>query len=138
MRKRRIVMGVLAVLMLGVGLQAQFLPSNFFSDFPAGRSWVALGGEPYNEHLVRDVGGLYLALAVIAAAAAWKTNAELIRWSAVGIAVTALPHFVFHLFHLDALGTADGVVQTLLLGFQALAPVWIALRPIQPRVPEPV
>jgi hypothetical protein len=39
-------------------------PAGFFSRFPfAGHAWVALL-PPYNEHLVRDVGALSLALIV--------------------------------------------------------------------------
>ena len=45
-------------------------PRSFYDDFPgAGRTWVAVDG-PYNEHLVRDVGGLNLALAFVAVLAA--------------------------------------------------------------------
>ena len=46
---------------LGVGLQALFTPRSFYDDFPLGRGWVAMDG-PYNQHLVRDVGSLNLAL----------------------------------------------------------------------------
>ena len=45
-------------------------PKSFYEDFPgAGRVWVAVDG-PYNEHLVRDVGSLNLALAFVAVAGA--------------------------------------------------------------------
>ena len=44
-----------------VGLWATASPESFYDDFPGmGRVWVAVDG-PYNEHLVRDVGGLNLA-----------------------------------------------------------------------------
>ena len=52
----------------GVGLQALFAPRSFYDDFPIGRGWVAMDG-PYNQHLVRDVGSLNLALVVLVFAA---------------------------------------------------------------------
>ena len=56
---------VLSVTPPFVGAWAPAAPSSFYADFPfPGRHWVRLLG-PYNEHLVRDVGGLYLALLVI-------------------------------------------------------------------------
>ena len=53
-----------------IGLWAAFAPRSFYDDFPGGgRHWVAADG-PYNEHLVRDVGGLYVAMTVVAIVAA--------------------------------------------------------------------
>jgi hypothetical protein len=65
-------MGIPSVL---IGLWAGFAPRGFYDDFPgAGRSWVAPDG-PFNEHLVRDVGVLNLALAVVTiAAVVWLTR----------------------------------------------------------------
>jgi hypothetical protein len=48
-----------------VGGWVSLAPTLFFADFPgAGRSWVSPLG-PYNEHLVRDVASLNLALAAL-------------------------------------------------------------------------
>jgi hypothetical protein len=61
----RVGMALLAVSPLGVGVWALFAPRSFFQDFPAaGRHWVSALG-PYNEHLMRDVGALNLALLVL-------------------------------------------------------------------------
>ena len=50
-----------------VGAWALLVPASFWSDFPgSGLGWVAAAG-PYDEHLVRDVGALYLALGVVLA-----------------------------------------------------------------------
>lgn len=47
------------------GIWAAFLPESFYGDIPAIRpAWVAVDG-PYNEHLIRDVGAMFLALAVV-------------------------------------------------------------------------
>ena len=69
MRERRLALGILAAAALVVGAWAQFAPASFYTSFPGGRGWVAVDG-PYNEHLIRDIGGLNLALAVMALAAA--------------------------------------------------------------------
>ena len=46
-----------------VGIWALFFPQAFYDSFPGmGRSWVSVDG-PFNEHLVRDVGGSFLSLA---------------------------------------------------------------------------
>ena len=59
--KVRLLLWLLALGNLGVGIQAAFTPRSFYDDFPLGRGWVAMDG-PYNQHLVRDVGSLNLAL----------------------------------------------------------------------------
>ena len=61
----RIALGVIAIATLPVGLQAAFTPRSFYNDFPLGRHWIALDGGAYNEHLVRDVGVLFLALILV-------------------------------------------------------------------------
>ena len=57
---------VLTVLALFVGAWAQLAPASFHTSFPFGQGWLAADG-PYNEHLLRDVGGLNLALALVTA-----------------------------------------------------------------------
>ena len=60
----RLMLWVLAFSAIGVGVQAEFFPRSFYDDFPLGRGWVAMDGR-YNEHLIRDVGALNLALLVL-------------------------------------------------------------------------
>jgi hypothetical protein len=53
----RAVLGGLGAVQSIDGLWATFAPRSFYGDFPFGRGWVeALPA--YNEHLMRDVGGL--------------------------------------------------------------------------------
>ena len=123
----RIALVVIAGGSLVVGLWAQVLPRSFYDDFPgAGRVWVAVDG-PYNEHLVRDVGGLNLALALVAIVAL-ATGSTLVARVAGGAAlVFGVPHLVYHAAHLDEFGTADaaGIIISLtiavLAGLLALA-----------------
>lgn len=100
-------LGLIALFMLPAGLQATLTPRSFFDDFPLGRGWIAQDGEAYNEHLVRDVGGLFLALIVVTVWTAWCRGAS--RPVAVAWLVQGLLHVVFHARHLDHFGTADKI-----------------------------
>jgi hypothetical protein len=123
----------LIVLMLGaavVGFWAVLAPESFYDDFPGGgRSWVN-NLEPYNEHLVRDVGALNLGLAVVLGWAAVTLVRPLVVASLVAFLVTAVPHFFFHLFNLDDFSTSDAVGQTLSLGFLVVLPLFLLWRPV--------
>ena len=82
----------------------------WYDTFPGGgRAWVAVDG-PYNEHLVRDFGGLNLALAVVTIAALVKFTPTLLRIAGLAGMAFALPHLVYHLRHLD---TYTGVDRTM-------------------------
>lgn len=62
----RALLGYLAATGVPIGLWQLLWPRSFYVGFPGfGRAWVAVDG-PYNEHLVRDVGGGTLALAALA------------------------------------------------------------------------
>jgi hypothetical protein len=64
---------------------------------------------PYDEHLVRDVGGLYLSLLVVSIWALVRQSSELLRLAGAAWAVFSVPHLIFHLDHLDGLTTFDKV-----------------------------
>ena len=92
-----------------VGGWAEFAPLSFYRSFPlAGHHWIAPLG-PYNEHLTRDVGGLYLALLVLTGWAAIRPHAGTLRLAGAAWLAFSLPHLIFHLLHLDELGTADKI-----------------------------
>jgi hypothetical protein len=106
-----------------VGVWATLFPQSFYDDFPgAGRVWVAVDG-PYNEHLVRDVGQLSLAVALVSGVAAWTMVPVLVRVAAAAWLVNAVPHFVYHLRHLDAYDTTDKVGNVLSLGLLVALPI---------------
>ena len=102
---KKVAATVLALCALGVGLWASIAPRSFFTSFPApGHHWVD-GLGPYNEHLVRDVGGFYLALALLSL---WTlVRAGLTAPCGAAWIVFGAPHLAFHLRHLDALSTVD-------------------------------
>jgi uncharacterized membrane protein HdeD (DUF308 family) len=106
----RLALGAIAAVAVVVGVWAAFFPRSFYDGFPGfGRVWVAADG-PFNEHLVRDVGQLILALAVVTVVAVVVPVAPLVR--AVGAAwlVQGLPHLVYHASHLELYDTIDGVL----------------------------
>jgi hypothetical protein len=127
----RAALGVLALSAASIGLPAAFAPETFYDDYPFFASWVDLL-PPYNQHLVTDVGGLYLGFAVVLGWAAWTLSRELVRAACAGWALMSLLHFVFHATHLDRFSTADAVAE--LVGLAAvLALPAVALWAIRPR-----
>ena len=114
----RIALGSIALFMLPAGLQATLAPKSFIDDFPLGRGWVAGRGDVYNEHLVRDVGGLFLALIIVTGWTAWRRGH--VRPVAVAWLVQGVPHAIFHAGHLDGHDTLDKIG---LLGSLVAVPV---------------
>jgi hypothetical protein len=98
-------LALIAVFMLPTALQATFAPRSWFDEFPLGRGWIAAEGGAYDEHLVRDVGVLFLALVIVTAWAVWRGQAT--RAVASAWIVQGGLHLVYHIGHLDGLGTAD-------------------------------
>ncbi len=128
----RILLSILTATGLTVGLWAAFAPRAFYDDFPGGgRVWVAVDG-PYNEHLVRDVGELNLALAVITIWALVSLRREAVIVASLAWVVYSLPHLVYHARHLEPLeSTGDQVANIVSLSLAVLAPAvlgWTAWR----------
>ena len=90
-----------------VGAWAQFLPQAFYDSFPGlGRSWVSVDG-PFNEHLVRDVGGLYLALSAVTLIAIFAQDprngsGRRPRLARLSDSALRLPYDAFARVHFDA------------------------------------
>ena len=113
---RRIILAVTAALGLFVGAWAAFWPTSFYDSFPGlGRIWVAIDG-PFNEHLIRDVGALYLALAGASLAAILSRRPDAGRVVGVAWTVFGIPHLAYHLAHLDSLAPIDVVGTIVSLG----------------------
>ena len=107
MKLARVIIVVLGLVGLEVGIWATFFPTSFYEDFPgSGRVWVSVDG-PYNEHLIRDVGSLNLALAAVTLIAAVTLSVWAIRAAAVAWIVYGLPHLVYHLRNLDPYESGD-------------------------------
>ena len=114
--RQRLVRAGLAYLAVGaasVGVWATLAPRSWFDDYPGGpfEAWAATL-PPYNEHLIRDVGALYLGFTVLFVWAMWRPVRELVFPIAVAWIVVQVPHLVFHLQHDDGLSAGDRLVQT--------------------------
>ena len=95
-----------------VGAWALLVPAGFYTGFPApGHPWVAML-PPYNEHLVRDVGALSLALTVALAGAALRPERRLTVVVLLAFLTATVPHAVFHSLHLHGFPAVDAVAQT--------------------------
>lgn len=113
---KRVVAAVLGLSAAFVGAWAAVAPDSFFRSFPLpGRDWVAVL-PPYNEHLVRDVGGLYLALFVVSAWTVVRPRHETFAMAGLAWEVFSIPHLVFHARHLGTFSTADAVGNMIALG----------------------
>lgn len=105
----RIGLGYLALVSLQIGVWALLAPRSFYDDYPGlGRVWIAVDG-PYNEHLVRDVGALNLALATVIVVAAVSLSKPLIVAAAAATLVWGLPHLAYHLVSTEGLAGSDVV-----------------------------
>src|SRR5690348_3453073 len=78
-----------------IGFTAAISPRTFYDDFPFVAHWVDLL-PPYNEHLVTDVGGLYLGFALLFAWAATTLERALLRPLCIAWLLTASLHLLFH------------------------------------------
>ncbi len=98
-----------------IGLWAVFAPRSFYDDFPVGTDgWVNVLG-PFDEHLVTDVGALFVGLALLLTIAAVTLHRTTVVAAALTWLVYAVPHTVWHLFNLDPYGTADAVINSVAL-----------------------
>ncbi|HET7719350.1 MAG TPA: hypothetical protein VFK43_05230 [Acidimicrobiales bacterium] len=101
-----------------VGGWALAFPRSFYDDFPGlGRIWVAVDG-PFNEHLVRDVGALNLALGFVAALALVTASVAVSRAAGGAALIYGVPHLAYHALNLDPFDTGDAVA---MLGSLAMA-----------------
>lgn len=106
-RWTRIALGYLIVVSVQIGVWAVLAPQSFYDGFPGlGRTWVSVDG-PYNEHLVRDVGALNLAIAALFIVAWWRVERFLVLAAGVAALAWGVPHTVYHLANTDGLDAVD-------------------------------
>ena len=125
--------GLLTAQAAYVGSWAGLSPRTFYDAFPGlNRYWVSSDG-PYNEHLVRDVGGLYLALAVAGVLTViWRDDRSRVLLGSAWTVFGTL-HLGYHLAHLhelssaaDRVGEVAALGASVVLALLLLAPTWAA------------
>jgi hypothetical protein len=131
--------GLAALMVTGlvVGVWAAFAPRSFYDDFPGGGlEWVAADG-PYNEHLVRDVGELNLALTAVTLVALLAVVRAAAVAAAVGWLVYQVPHLVYHLRHTDVYdNTTDKVTSIAALALGVALPLIVLVAALRLRRPR--
>ena len=103
----RIGLAILFVDNAVVGAWNAIAPASFYRNFPT----VDLT-PPFSEHYARDFGTASLAIALVLAIAAVKPRARFVIPAAAAYSVFALPHFFFHLAHLEHATTGEAVLLT--------------------------
>jgi hypothetical protein len=126
---RRSLLWILNAFGAFVGVWALFWPRGFYDSFPGlgFGAWASEG--PFNEHFVRDVGALYLALVAAGIFAALVRRAD--AAIAVGIAwlVFSVPHLAYHLGHLHGLAPIDAVAQPIALALTFVLAIPLVIPP---------
>ena len=125
---RRVILWFLSALATAVGGWAMLFPVNWYETFPDGNptagfgQWIMMDG-PYNEHLIRDVGALYLALAGSGIVAAVSRSLTASRLVAVAWIVFSAPHLIYHLEHLHGFDRFDAIGESVSLSLTLVLPI---------------
>lgn len=117
----RVALGYLALTSLQLGVWALLAPQAFYDNFPGlgGRMWISVDG-PYNEHFIRDVGALNLALAFLLVTTMIRPSRDLLFVSAGSSLAWGVPHLIYHLVNTDSLSGSDIVMNIGGLGLFAV------------------
>ena len=116
-------------------------PKGFYDNFPGGSTHWVSALPPYNEHLERDFGATSLALAVLAALAAFWMERRVIQAAGVALFVAGVPHLAYHLTTTEHYSTGDNIASLFGLALDVLLPLAIlylvsdhaqAVRPVPP------
>jgi hypothetical protein len=118
----RVALWILAAEAAAVAVPALLAPRYFYDSFPFGASWVDML-PPFNQHLISDIGGFYLAFAVLFAWAAVTLRRPLIVPLCIAWAFAAVVHFVYHVTHFDGWDAADAIAQTITLALVLALPL---------------
>jgi hypothetical protein len=130
---RRATLAALAAANLFWGVWAAGWPRGFFNTFPGfGHRWTG-AYPPYNEHLVNDLGAIFITLAVLTAIAAWRDDAATTRIAMATLLVFNGLHLLFHATHRGELAGFDYAASLSTLVIGVIAPVAILVLTAQRR-----
>lgn len=125
----RVLLVIFGLIEAPVGLWPLISPSGFYQEFPGVRhGWVAMDG-PFNEHLIRDFGGLTLALAALLIGAAAIGTTAVARLAGVALLLFGAPHFFYHLGHVGHFERIDQVLILVTTGLGVVVPLVLLLIP---------
>lgn len=117
-----------------IGLWALLAPRSFYDGFPFGTDgWVNPLG-PFDEHLVRDVGALFVGLAVLTTVAAVRLRRPLVTLAAAVWLIFAVPHTIWHVANLEPFGTADAIANAATLAWTVVGGALVLALARAPRV----
>jgi len=113
---RRTLLALPALVGLYTGGWAYFAPEHWYENFPGfGFSWLPQLG-PYNMHLAKDDGAMFLALGVLSLLAIRYAHTGLVVLITASVwLVFNVLHLVFHMQHLYVYDTTDKVLNAVLL-----------------------
>ncbi len=113
-----------------LGLWATLAPRAFYDDFPGlGRHWIDVDG-PYNEHLIRDIGELWLGVAAVALVALVSGGPLVTRLVGLVVVTFSAPHLVYHLATPEPAGTTDRLLSLGGLAAAVVAGALVAVAPV--------
>jgi alkylhydroperoxidase family enzyme len=116
-----------------IGFWALLAPSSFYDDFPTGTDgWVNVLG-PFDEHLVTDVGALFVALGFLLCFAAVSLRRGTVLAAAIAWLIFSVPHFAWHVFNLEPYGTADAIGNTATLAWTVVGGILVLVLARPPR-----
>ncbi|MCP2266878.1 hypothetical protein ACFQHV_13585 [Promicromonospora thailandica] len=112
---------VATVVIVGVvGVWSYAWPQPYFDHFPVFLGeWVSRDG-PYNEHLVRDHGAMYLALGAASLYGLARPSQVGCRLLGIAWTVFGVLHFAYHVTHPHHLPTDEAVGQVVVLAVAVL------------------
>jgi hypothetical protein len=125
----RVLLVLFGLVEAAVGIWPLVSPTDFYQDFPGFRTgWVAMDG-PFNEHLLRDFGGLNLTLAALLVGAAVIGTTAVARLAGVAGLLFGLPHFFYHLGHVSHFEQIDQVLIIATTGLGVVVPIAVLAIP---------
>ncbi len=103
----RIGLAILFLDELVVGGWNALWPESFYRNFPT----VSLT-PPFSEHFARDFGGATLGIALLLAIALVRPKTHFVIPAALAFCVFAVPHFFFHVTHLEGATGGEAIALT--------------------------
>lgn len=118
----RIGLAVLFLDELIVGAWNAIAPYSFYTRFPT----VDLT-PPYSEHYAQDFGGATLGIACILGIALVQPKAHFVIPAALAFSIFAIPHFCYHVHHLEGATDAEAIALTAANALVALLGIAVIL-----------